>query len=616
MAKGRKKKSKKPKKRWRTRTWVVGYAPVPLTAAPPGSVPMLALVVEQPEGTIVASELIDAAAGGGGPGALVHLVAHAMEEPVIGPPRSPDRFLVAREAELAALEDAFGLPASLGSTAVLERIAKQFAAYEEELLEHGEPVDRSYFDDGATPEQVGALFDAAARLYRLAPWNHLTVDMPVRLHAPHVGLDDAVAAVLGADGVSFAVVLFETVDIYEVFMAETSQNRPPTVPLEALNWDPASELPKTMRKEAMRHAWPVADRDAYPWVLVRGVDGALPTRPKAVRRCTVAALALVELCRAFENAPGEVVGDLTFDAFGGPVAVAEMTPVLSVADVEHDMLRAISVFAQEEHDDLFDDAFGCFDVLEDAVHIGMRRLIYDLHTGDGKTVADEFVARHGVPDSLTGALLTAQDAAGVGLWEVQSVTPGEVVLWEPLSERRRVLRHMEAAGEFPVGASFLARVIDWEGEALLSGVHPQPLAPDHAEAVVAKMRKRLRRKSAVPVARLYEAKHVDALVRAFVEAKSAQGAEAPPRLWDAPSDAEARSPGVAAIQQFKAQHYGEWPDIPVPALGDRTPREAARTEHGRAVLVELIDSMEEGELQLPVEQRYDFGVLRRELGLD
>ena len=51
------------------------------------------------------------------------------------------------------------------------------------------------------------------------------------------------------------------------------------------------------------------------------------------------------------------------------------------------------------------------------------------------------------------------------------------------------------------------------------------------------------------------------------------------------SDVEARAPaapeippevGARLIREFKTKHYAAWPDIPVPALGNMTPREAAR----------------------------------------
>jgi len=47
------------------------------------------------------------------------------------------------------------------------------------------------------------------------------------------------------------------------------------------------------------------------------------------------------------------------------------------------------------------------------------------------------------------------------------------------------------------------------------------------------------------------------------------------------------------VGQFSADYYRRWVDEPVPALGGATPREAARSEKGRALLAALLDQFEE-----------------------
>ena len=37
----------------------------------------------------------------------------------------------------------------------------------------------------------------------------------------------------------------------------------------------------------------------------------------------------------------------------------------------------------------------------------------------------------------------------------------------------------------------------------------------------------------------------------------------------------------ALVREYKFRHYKTWPDHQLPALGGKTPREAARTKHGR-----------------------------------
>lgn len=97
--------------------------------------------------------------------------------------------------------------------------------------------------------------------------------------------------------------------------------------------------------------------------------------------------------------------------------------------------------------------------------------------------------------------------------------------------------------------------------------------------------------------------HTDPLSgRAFEEGEGTLGDMASP---------EAR----ALAGAVKRQHYADWLDTPVPALGHETPRAAVTTEQGRARVAALLADFEEAERCLAPEERVDFDVLRRELGL-
>ena len=74
---------------------------------------------------------------------------------------------------------------------------------------------------------------------------------------------------------------------------------------------------------------------------------------------------------------------------------------------------------------------------------------------------------------------------------------------------------------------------------------------------------------------------------------------------------------VAQIQRnFYEKHYREWLDIPVPALGHRTPREAAGVKKLRARLVILVEGIEvQAARQAKEGEGFDARFLRRELGL-
>ncbi len=84
--------------------------------------------------------------------------------------------------------------------------------------------------------------------------------------------------------------------------------------------------------------------------------------------------------------------------------------------------------------------------------------------------------------------------------------------------------------------------------------------------------------------------------------------------------AEGLPPEVQAslAKQFLDKHYREWPDLPVPALGNRTPRNAARDPRSRRRLVGLLMGFENMEARSAKSggEPYDFGWLWRELELE
>jgi hypothetical protein len=69
------------------------------------------------------------------------------------------------------------------------------------------------------------------------------------------------------------------------------------------------------------------------------------------------------------------------------------------------------------------------------------------------------------------------------------------------------------------------------------------------------------------------------------------------------------------LLEMKARHYADWVDHPLPALGGETPRMAVRTKAGRQKVDVLLKESENMESRSPAGQRFDFGVIRRELGL-
>jgi hypothetical protein len=102
-----------------------------------------------------------------------------------------------------------------------------------------------------------------------------------------------------------------------------------------------------------------------------------------------------------------------------------------------------------------------------------------------------------------------------------------------------------------------------------------------------------------------------------IQVKSREAVADAARSRSGPSQPELPPEVVAQIQrEYYEKHYREWLDIPVPALGDRTPREASRIKSMRSKLVALIESIE---VQAAHSARdgegFDVAFLRTELGL-
>lgn len=81
-------------------------------------------------------------------------------------------------------------------------------------------------------------------------------------------------------------------------------------------------------------------------------------------------------------------------------------------------------------------------------------------------------------------------------------------------------------------------------------------------------------------------------------------------------DTDVPPPELAALmRKFKDDHYRDWVNHALPALGGVTPLKASKSAKGRAVLEELLQDMEQSEARLPASDRFDFQELRTQLGI-
>ena len=104
--------------------------------------------------------------------------------------------------------------------------------------------------------------------------------------------------------------------------------------------------------------------------------------------------------------------------------------------------------------------------------------------------------------------------------------------------------------------------------------------------------------------------HVKHLADSYETAAAAMKRVQPSGL--APVDPEISS---AVIAQYMEQHYAQWPDERLPALGGKSPREAMGTSAGRRSVAELVTDMERRDKGAGHGGTYDFSKLRAALGV-
>jgi hypothetical protein len=362
---------------------------------------------------------------------------------------------------------------------------------------------------------------------------------------------------------------------------------------------------------------------------------------------------------------------------------------------------------------------------------------------EGKPLVQWFLEEKGSRLSASSrAWLEAQQASWLSVWEVTEADPGSgrLSLKDLLSEEERTVEDVIASQTLVARDVVLGRVVDHGGMSVICGIYPAKLPPLEGAEVVQEVRRRLRRRRAVPLERLRDEKIGRYMIQAWEDAvdELRLRMDVPPSLQNTDGDAllltvdhfsfdpeahrevEARlaaiegveppsrddsdrvftfvragspaerglsdtitgtvrlsdgrlrletnsvrradrlrarieeacgglvrhrtrehsdpaallkeaaprrrkgaqpellSPDEAAglVREFKKRHYAGWLDTPIPALGDRTPREAVRTREGKYSVDVLLKDMENQEHRLPEGDRFGFSGIRRELGLD
>jgi len=237
-------------------------------------------------------------------GAVARVLRAAIERPLAGPPRRPDRIRVADASLAAEVRAALGdaTPVTVAPTPELDELLQVMR----ESFSGGDEAE-SYLEQGRVPpEAVGELFRAAEILYATAPWRVATDDQVLRMEIPALGVEGACVSIIGNLGESLGMLIFPSLAGYQAFgraAEEHARHAPGSGPIDlgsdwlALSFERGADLPAEMRREVAAHGWPVADANGYPRVERRERDGA--SRPLVERDLKIASACATSLSAFF-----------------------------------------------------------------------------------------------------------------------------------------------------------------------------------------------------------------------------------------------------------------------------------------------------------------------------
>ncbi len=230
----------------------------------------------------------------------------------LGPLRRPSAIRAATRELAQALEREFGTTNDApriihAPTPEMKEVEDSFHAFLEskatELkrqrkVRGGEPS--TYLSAGVTPEMMGRLFHATARMYRAAPWDALpSLTTSLYITSEALGMQRYLACFVGEVGDAFGLLLFKNdadYDRYAQLGALALHDREAALdqvaPHLVLDFDAA---PPHLRKEVEDHRWETADLNAFPSVMVVDEEGGRPANARELEIFEAVALAVAEL---------------------------------------------------------------------------------------------------------------------------------------------------------------------------------------------------------------------------------------------------------------------------------------------------------------------------------
>lgn len=443
------------------------------------------------------------------------------KQPLVGFQRRPKRVRVPTEEMARSLR-------TLGSDLeIVVAPVPEADEFREGIIERLSGGD--YLSSGVEPESVAALFTAAAAFHAARPWRFADDTIALRLDAPDLEIEDAVVSIIGSGGELEGFSIYESPEAFEHFL-DAACSDDPAERADAfigyslvLTLDPIEELPEAAARQIDVHGWRLTDGKA-PWVSVHEDDAITPPAPEEIDLAASVAAALASfalrhgrdldaseegsLSGRYEREGGTTVflsGPYFFDV--GPeddeldVFGSEPEgPLAALHELDNDLTLRIHGFATQHHLAAAKKIARTFGDPGRSLVLLMPWMAYEARVGPA-SIVDLFLSAHADDlDALELDWIHAQEKTALSIWEVRSVRPGtEIDVVDLLTGERRTVTEVSASESLVARDAVLARVVDFDGECMFVGMHPYHLPPAHTAAVVAKTKRKLRRKTAVSV---------------------------------------------------------------------------------------------------------------------
>lgn len=344
----------------------------------------------------------------------------------------------------------------------------------------------------------------------------------------------------------------------------------------SLEFEPGAELQLPLREEIARHAWPATEDAMYPMAEMHLRNGETSFASEAeLQVLTAVSFALgafffrhsreiedpeATLSESITTGDGPTV-TLTLpydaaDAFEPPRTVHSVAAATKVSrndpcpcgsgkkykkcHLDEDdrvrraelaepdrlppaysfLLRDIGLFAASRYGESWGDQISKMmpDGLDTDAQLAVPWMAFGACV-DGTPIAARFLETRGSALSrVQRSLIEAELAAWLSIWRIVETDQSATLVLEDLltGERRRVADRTASVSLRP-GQCCLGRIMDYDGASFFSGAHGIALSSGAAEAVAARIRKKVRRKGTVATDTLRDARLAPFMLRAWRE---------------------------------------------------------------------------------------------------